>query len=58
MLPSSTLIMQGKMTNQTKLHPSGLTWERWHWPFKTQAEREMIMRWMALTDLNNGTIPF
>lgn len=33
-------------------------WERWHWPFKTQAEREMIMRWMALTDLNNGTIPF
>lgn len=40
------------------MHPSGLTWERWHWPFKTQAEREMIMRWRALTDLSSEVIPF
>jgi hypothetical protein len=26
-------------------HPSGLTWERWHWPFKTDAERLQIQRW-------------
>ena len=40
------------------MHPSGLTWERWHWPFKTPQERLQILRWRALTDLNNGTIPF
>ena len=40
------------------MHPSGLTWERWHWPFKTQAEREMIMQWRAMTDLSSEVIPF
>jgi hypothetical protein len=23
-------------------HPSGLTWQRWNWPFKTQAERKLV----------------
>lgn len=23
-------------------HPSGLTWQRWKWPFKTPAERKLV----------------
>lgn len=24
------------------MHPSGLTLERWNWPFKTEAERKLV----------------
>lgn len=27
--------------NQDK-HPSGMTWERWEWPFKTPEERKLV----------------
>lgn len=27
-------------------HPSGLTWERWNWPFHTETEKQMIGRYM------------
>lgn len=40
------------------IHPCGLTWERWHWPFKTPQERAVIAAWLAVTDVNNGSIPF
>lgn len=40
------------------MHPSGLTWERWHWPFKTPQERLQIQQWLALHDLDNPAIPF
>lgn len=23
-------------------HPSGLSWERWEWPFKTPDERKLV----------------
>lgn len=23
-------------------HPSGLTWERWEWPFKSADERKLV----------------
>lgn len=39
-------------------HPSGLTWERWHWPFKTDAERERIRLWRAVNNLDDPRIPF
>ena len=32
------------------MHPSGLTWARWNWPFKTDAERAIIARWFAKQD--------
>jgi hypothetical protein len=28
------------------MHPSGLTLDRWHYPFKTDAERELIRIWL------------
>ena len=31
--------------NNTK-HPSGLTWERFNFPFKTPEERKQIQLWM------------
>ena len=40
------------------MHPSGLTWERWHWPFKTAKELEMTRRWMAVNDLSSDEIKF
>jgi len=40
------------------MHPSGLTLERWNWPFKTPQERLQIQRWMALHDLSSEVIPF
>lgn len=42
-------------------HPSGLTWDRWYWPFKTAAERKQIQEWITRRsgqDLNDGTTPF
>lgn len=26
-------------------HPSGMTMERWNWPFKTPEERKLVMKW-------------
>ena len=42
------------------MHPSGLTLERWNWPFKTEAEREKIIAWLSGTpqDLADTTNPF
>ena len=31
--------------NRTSLHPSGLTWERWEWPFPTPQERQLIAKY-------------
>lgn len=28
------------------MHPSGLTLARWNWPFKTDAERELVRIWL------------
>jgi len=28
-----------------ELHPCGLTWERWYWPWKMPQERAMIQQW-------------
>jgi len=35
------------MTTQTHTsrHPSGLTWERWEWPFKTPQERQLVAKY-------------
>ena len=41
-----------------EMHPSGVTMERWRFPFKTAEELGKILRWMAVNDLNSGTIPF
>ena len=27
-------------------HPSGLAWDRWYFPFKTPAEKEMVTHWL------------
>jgi len=32
-------------SDSTDRHPSGLTWERWHWPFHTPEERKLIARY-------------
>jgi len=31
-------------SNENK-HPSGMTWERWNNPFKSAAERELVIKW-------------
>jgi hypothetical protein len=28
-----------------KLHPSGMTQERWDWPFKTPEERKLVVKY-------------
>lgn len=33
-----------KKHNDSK-HPSGLTWERWNWPFKTPEERQLVAKY-------------
>jgi hypothetical protein len=38
-------------------HPCGLTWERWHWPFKTDAERKIIADWISVNSFDDS-IPF
>lgn len=40
------------------MHASGLTLERWHFPFKTLAERAIVARWLAINNLSNPSIPF
>lgn len=44
--------------NHKDLHPSGLTMERWRFPFKTPQEQEMIRRWLAVNNLDSNAIPF
>jgi hypothetical protein len=41
--------MNQKTTNK---HPSGLTWERWNWPFKTQEERAIVAKWFKKKEKN------
>jgi len=36
-------------THPASLHPSGLTWERWEWPFKTPQEREIVAKYFRRT---------
>jgi hypothetical protein len=36
----------------TEKHPSGLTWERWNWPFKTQEERAIVAKWFKKQEKN------
>lgn len=48
-------------TTDIDKHPSGLTWERWYWPWKMPEERKMIQEWLkqkAGQDLNDGSTPF
>lgn len=41
------------------MHPSGLTWERWNFPFKTPAERAMIVAWRNRNNFaDDPTNPF
>lgn len=51
----STSIVWEKM-----MHPSGLTLERWNWPFKTDEERATIQAWLegVPKDLSDKSIPF
>ena len=39
------------------MHPSGLTLARWHFPFKTPAERAMIVAWLNRNNFDDS-IPF
>ena len=32
-------------TTPQSLHPSGLTQQRWEWPFKTPEERKLVAAW-------------
>lgn len=46
---------------QSSKHPSGLTWERWEFPFKTPEERALIQQWLMKKDCQNefdDSIPF
>lgn len=36
--------------NPETMHPSGMTWERWRWPFKTEAERKLVMAYNKRVD--------
>jgi hypothetical protein len=32
-------------SNAPCMHKSGLTVQRWNWPYKTPEERELVARW-------------
>ena len=34
------------------LHPSGLTQQRWEWPFKTPEERKLVAAWFKKVQKN------
>ena len=40
-----------------KLHPSGLIYERWEWPFKTEAEKELVRQYLN-PKVFDDSIPF
>ena len=40
------------------LHPSGLTWERWNFPFKTAAERQIVIKYLNPDLIFDDSIPF
>ena len=47
--------------NDKANHPSGLTWERWNFPFKTPKEREQIELWLIKKQCGtefDDSIPF
>lgn len=33
------------MTDMNEMHPSGMTMQRWYWPFKTPQERELVAKY-------------
>ena len=35
-----------KLKTSKDMHPSGMTWERWEWPFKTPEERKLVIAYM------------
>jgi hypothetical protein len=35
-------------------HPSGLTQERWDWPFKTQQERALVAKYFKKLERTNA----
>jgi hypothetical protein len=37
---------QDKKEQPKKMHPSGIAWERWNWPFKTDEERALAEQWV------------
>lgn len=39
------------------MHPSGMTMERWHWPFKTEYERELVRQYLYPAQFDD-TNPF
>lgn len=39
------------------MHPSGMTLERWNWPFKTEYERELVRQYLCPHILDDS-IPF
>lgn len=39
------------------MHPSGLTLTRWNFPFKTEAERVLVARWLNRHNFDES-IPF
>lgn len=46
-----------------ELHPSGLTYERWNWPFKTEQEKEIVRTYLypptvSSYEFDESIIPF
>lgn len=39
------------------MHPSGMTLERWNFPFKTEYERELVRQYLHPSKLDNSN-PF
>ena len=33
------------------MHPSGMTLERWNWPFKTPEERKLVAKYFRKVDM-------
>lgn len=51
-----------RASNDAVRHPSGLTLERWNWPFKTPEERKKVAAWFAVQRreeiINGAEAPF
>jgi hypothetical protein len=48
--------------SNNELHPSGLTYERWNWPFKTELERQIVRLYLqpptVSYEFDESIIPF
>ena len=42
--------MHSDSSDHTTRHPSGLTLERWLWPFKTEDERKLVAQYFRKLD--------